>query len=534
MKVIFIILSLTIASCTGSAQDRSFFNLTPDIGAVQGQCVFGSIECDSQYIYIVGDEVVSQDSNGRNKKVKPYFTKFDYQGNLIHSVVVGENDFSRPYKYENYPLFKRNDSIYYYNMYNWDDTTLQYLKNYIVAINMRSGKIVKKVKVEQPVSGDIIFSTHSEMDSGSNELIYVFRHIYHRQYTTDQYIYTYNDSLEQLSRIKVKNIQRRITIRYISFKGGFYHLIGDEFEVKNNELTHKGWLIYLKVDTLGNVIRENRLMTPGNIYTNGGFTYTIIKDEKDSGYYIGTNDNIDFVNDKLIPYIFHVSSELDTVYWRTRFQHSLYLEKGNASFINRITMLNDGSGMVICGSVFTQEVNEPDYGIIFKSNLNGDSLWTRDLQPLGWDSTRAWWMSMESIRTTPYNTLIVCGRVSDGSEEVIKGWLLHLDSEGCLVPGCDKVVSNTDIQSGKEKAFAIYPNPSISNHLYLLSRIGDQSKVTLELIDLSGKVLHTSHFNPQLGTQYLLQFPSDLLNGEYLLKIQGKAYHQIEKIVVIR
>ncbi|MFZ1516588.1 MAG: T9SS type A sorting domain-containing protein, partial [Saprospiraceae bacterium] len=196
--------------------------------------------------------------------------------------------------------------------------------------------------------------------------------------------------------------------------------------------------------------------------------------------------------------------------------------------------LNDGSGMVICGSVFTQEVNEPDYGIIFKSNLNGDSLWTRDLQPLGWDSTRAWWMSMESIRTTPYNTLIVCGRVSDGSEEVIKGWLLHLDSEGCLVPGCDKVVSNTDIQSGKEKAFAIYPNPSVSNHLYLLSRIGDQSKVTLELIDLSGKVLHTSHFNPQLGTQYLLQFPSDLLNGEYLLKIQGKAYHQIEKIVVIR
>ncbi|MBK9641399.1 MAG: hypothetical protein IPO72_08980, partial [Saprospiraceae bacterium] len=83
----------------GLSQDRSFFNLIPDIGAVKGQCVFGSIECDSQYIYIVGDEVVSQDSNGRNKKVKPYFTKFDYQGNLIHSVVVGENDFSRPYKY---------------------------------------------------------------------------------------------------------------------------------------------------------------------------------------------------------------------------------------------------------------------------------------------------------------------------------------------------------------------------------------------------------------------------------------------------
>ena len=534
MKVIFIILSLTIASCTSSAQDRSFFNLTPDIGAVQGQCVFGSIECDSQYIYIVGDQVVSQDTTGGYKKVKPNLTKFDYQGNLIHSKLITEDDFTKPYVRQNYPLFKRNDSIYYYNMYNWDDTTLQYLKNYIVAINMRSGKIVKKVKVEQPVSGDIIFSTHSEMDYRSNELIYVFRHIYPRQYTTDQYIYTYNDSLEQLSRMKVKNIQRRITIRYISFEAGFYHLIGDEFEVKNNELTHKGWLIYLKVDTLGNVIRENKLITPGNIYTNGGFAYTIIKDEKDSGYYIGTNDNIDVVNDKLIPYIFHVSSELDTVYWRTRFQHPMYLKEGNASFIYRMAMLNDESGMVICGSVFTQEVNEPDYGIIFKSNLNGDSLWTRDIQPLGWDSTRAWWMKMESIRTTPYNTLIICGRVSDGREEVIKGWLLHLDSEGCLVPGCDKVVNNTDIQSGKEKAFDIYPNPSVSNHLYLLSRIGDHSIVTLELIDLSGKVLHTSDFNPQLGIQYFMEIPTDLPNGEYIFKIQGKEFQQAEKIVIIR
>ena len=130
MKILHILLILSFATQEIISQERTFFNLTPDVGAVKGQCVFGSIECDSQYIYIVGDEVVSQDSNGRNKKVKPYFTKFDYQGNLIHSVVVGENDFSRPYKYENYPLFKRNDSIYYYNMYNWDDTTLQYLKNY--------------------------------------------------------------------------------------------------------------------------------------------------------------------------------------------------------------------------------------------------------------------------------------------------------------------------------------------------------------------------------------------------------------------
>jgi len=533
MKTLNILIILTIATNEVLAQSRTFFNLIPDIGAIKGQCVFGSIECDSQFIYIIGDEVVSQDSNGRNKKVKPHLTKFDYQGNLIHSNIISEADFSKPYKYENYPLFKRNDSIYFYNIFNWDDTTLQYLKNYIVAINMRTGKILKKVKVDQPVNGDIIFITNAEMDPYSNNLIYSFRHVYSSQYTTDNYIYTYNDNLEQLSRIKVKNIQRPITIRYIKFKDGVYHLIGDDFELKNNKLTDKGWLIYLKVDTLGNVLRDNRLVTSGNIYTNGGYSYTIIEDGN-GGYYIGTNDNIDVQNAKLIPYVFHVSSELDTVYWRTSFQNSLYLKYGNISFINKMAILKDRSGMVVCGSVFTQPIVEPDYGILFKCALNGDSLWTRQIQPLGWDSTRAWWMHIESIATTPFNSLVACGRIGDGQDQVTRGWLLHLDSEGCLVPGCDKVVDTKDIHSGNGKAFEIYPNPIVSNHLYLLSRIGDQSKVILELFDLSGKILHTSHFNPQQGVQYFMELPSELLNGEYMLKIHGKEFQQKEKIIIIK
>ncbi len=533
MKILHILLILSFATQEIISQERTFFNLTPDIGAVKGQCVFGSIECDSQYIYIVGDEVVSQDSNGGNKKVKPHLTKFDYQGNLIHSKLITEDDFSKPYIPQNYPLFKRNDSIYYYNMYNWDDTTLRYVKNYIVALNLRSGKIIKKVKVEQPIEGDIDFITFAEQDPNSKSLSYLFNHQLKGTYYFDNYIYNYNDSLEQLSRIKVKHNQRLIAIRYNNNKNGLYHLIGDELEIKNNQFTGKGWLIYLKVDTLGNVLKENRLNTPGNIYTSGGFTYTIHSDGE-AGYYIVTNDKIEVPKSKSIPYVFHVSSEFDKVYWRTRFQHPLILKGNNYQDINRSSLLLDSSAIIVCGSLDTPPFAEPSYGCIFKCSLKGDSLWTRLYQPLGWDSIRAGWMVMESIRTTPYNSLVVCGRVADFRDSVIRGWLLHLDSEGCLVPGCDKVVNNSDIQSGKEKAFSVYPNPIVSSHLFLLSKISDQSKFSIELIDLSGKVLHTSHFNPQLGTQYLLQFPSDLLNGEYLLKIQGKAYHQVEKIVVIR
>ncbi|MBK6823616.1 MAG: T9SS type A sorting domain-containing protein [Saprospiraceae bacterium] len=65
-------------------------------------------------------------------------------------------------------------------------------------------------------------------------------------------------------------------------------------------------------------------------------------------------------------------------------------------------------------------------------------------------------------------------------------------------------------------------------------KISDQSKFNIELIDISGKVLHTSHFNPQQGAQYIIELPSEFDNGDYILKIQGKNFQQTEKIIVIR
>ncbi|MCC6815010.1 MAG: hypothetical protein IT267_01195 [Saprospiraceae bacterium] len=56
-----------------NAQERNFFNIVPDNGTVQGQCVFSSIHSYSNSLFIVGDEVFYQDSNGRNKKVRPYY-----------------------------------------------------------------------------------------------------------------------------------------------------------------------------------------------------------------------------------------------------------------------------------------------------------------------------------------------------------------------------------------------------------------------------------------------------------------------------
>lgn len=112
--------------------------------------------------------------------------------------------------------------------------------NYIVAINMKKGKIIGKVKVEQPVEGDINLVTFAEQDPGSKNLSYLFKHQLNGTYYTENYIYNYNDSLEQLSSIKVKYNQRSIHIRYNKYENGYYHLIGDEIELKNDDQTKDG------------------------------------------------------------------------------------------------------------------------------------------------------------------------------------------------------------------------------------------------------------------------------------------------------
>ncbi|MCC6815009.1 MAG: T9SS type A sorting domain-containing protein, partial [Saprospiraceae bacterium] len=310
---------------------------------------------------------------------------------------------------------------------------------------------------------------------------------------------------------------------------GYYHLIGETTEVTGNGM------IYLKVDTTGSVIKSNKLNTEGKIYTGGGYTYGVIKSIDDRGYYVVTNDHLRKNNATLnIPYVLHVSSELDTVYWRTRFQHPLLFIGDNSMTINNACLLNDSSGIITCGALDTPPFAEPSYGSLFKCSLQGDSLWTRLLQPVGWDSLRAWWLSIESIRTTPYNTIVACGRVSDGQEEVIKGWLLHLDSEGCLVPGCDKIVNSEDIKKGLVQSFTIYPTLIHSDKLYVLSNVQSESSYNLQLTDLQGRIIKSTKLKAIEGIQYVLPVTEDIPNGEYILSITGIDFNQSEKIIIAR
>ncbi|MBK8956601.1 MAG: hypothetical protein IPM34_13740 [Saprospiraceae bacterium] len=59
-------------------QQFNYFNILPDVGAVKGQSRFRGVHADSNYIYVIGDMVSKQDSDGRNMIIDPMAWIFDY------------------------------------------------------------------------------------------------------------------------------------------------------------------------------------------------------------------------------------------------------------------------------------------------------------------------------------------------------------------------------------------------------------------------------------------------------------------------
>jgi len=113
MKYIFFIIFVSHLQ----AQNHSYFSIIPDLGAIDDKCYLDAVTYDSNYIYILGSLLTSQDSNGRNKVWDIYLSKFDYHGKLIAKTIFPDSSDGIPYLTINRPLVKINDSLYFYWWY---------------------------------------------------------------------------------------------------------------------------------------------------------------------------------------------------------------------------------------------------------------------------------------------------------------------------------------------------------------------------------------------------------------------------------
>jgi hypothetical protein len=169
-------------------------------------------------------------------------------------------------------------------------------------------------------------------------------------------------------------------------------------------------------------------------------------------------------------------------------------------------------------SVGISRINNSDCGLILKSDVDGNIKWIHRYD-YGPNSD----FFINFIETTD-NHLLVIGKAFTGFETGADAWLLKLDSNGCLEPGCLEVGIN---EAEQEMGITIYPNPT-QDRLFIKLESSQKKPLNFSLYNLQGKLI----IQEQLVAEYESFDLSNLVSGVYLVNIvDGEGKKVSRKII---
>jgi Secretion system C-terminal sorting domain len=126
---------------------------------------------------------------------------------------------------------------------------------------------------------------------------------------------------------------------------------------------------------------------------------------------------------------------------------------------------------------------------------------------------------------------ILCGSAFDTlpAPKGGQGWLLKLDSLGCLVPGC--ATSTSTEEQEMESFFSIFPNPSSENITVQIQK-ENQGNRKVELIDSYGRVVYKYNI---LSNESTINIDvSNYAAGTYFLSVKSERLRGVKKVVVLK
>lgn len=257
------------------------------------------------------------------------------------------------------------------------------------------------------------------------------------------------------------------------------HLIKTDME--GNMLWQK---IYPEIGSGGlmtiNHFEEDKFILTGNIVTSGIPT---------RGRFI----EIDNLGNKLNTYTFNFNEPLN---------------------FYRSSVISDNTIVTVGLSKF----DGSDCGLIQKSTSTGELLW-RHRYDYGPNSD----FFINFIETTD-NHLLVIGKAFTGFETGADAWLLKLDSNGCLQPGCLEVGIN---EAEQEMGITLYPNPT-QDRLFIKTEQSQKRPLKFSLYNMQGKLI----IQEQLVAEYESFDLSGLVSGVYLVNIVDGSGKKVSKRIV--
>lgn len=197
------------------------------------------------------------------------------------------------------------------------------------------------------------------------------------------------------------------------------------------------------------------------------------------------------------------------------------LKLGQASAIPnlfQLKKLSDGNYLAVGGtydSTYTDGQPYKNTGWLIKFDEDGNVIWQRK-----------YFNTTDIPGQTNYlydfveladGSIVAAGERIDGfADYPQRGWLLRLDSYGCLVPGCESVgiIDSED----EAKYLSIYPNP-ISDRLHIyFNSPNKKSNYSLKIYTVEGKELYSIP-NLANNSTYILNtelFPKGILIAQFL------------------
>ncbi|WP_156039650.1 hypothetical protein, partial [Aureispira sp. CCB-QB1] len=219
-----------------------------------------------------------------------------------------------------------------------------------------------------------------------------------------------------------------------------------------------------KIDSLGNTIWTYQ--SPNNQQIHGVNDLIL---SKDGGLVVASawgyerlNSTGTFANFLHHGYIYKLDSAQNFL-WGTILRSPI---DDLASF-QKIIELED-STLVAFGTISrTYPAQNPTHyiihGRIVKLSPQGDSIWSRDYEYLSTANARH---TVYDAERTPDGGFLVCGEANGvdtiPSNPIIfqQGWLIKLDDQGCLVPGCHTTTGVLPLEQGGAISLLLYPNPT--------------------------------------------------------------------------
>jgi hypothetical protein len=507
MKYFFVI-CFVFAGYQSVVHGQPFYNTLPDVGGLDMQGGCREIILYDSILFIIGHRY---DTSYGGSDAKPWISKINNSGEPTEVFSLKDDNYSTPFNYRSMKYIHKADNIYFgYSGRFINSNSTPYLFEF----NIETGHIIKSILIpNNEYPDDKIAPSELFFDGDTISLL-----SYYQTFDSVRaYITELDTFFNVLREIKLESTFPKQFPKYFSKEmGGNYTIVGSAL-VDNTPFEEIYNFYYVKLDKKGAVIKS--YLSPTTIPISNLISQSkTVHRALNGNWIIAGHFNIYYPDSCLqcivsIPYMFSVSSEFDSLLWERRFM-DIPPVIGPYYNVYALTAVVDG---YIATSDFTKFdlTFYPNSGVLFKANLEGDSLWMKHYIPLEWEEDRVAWAKLFDIKTTPSGSIIAVGEIADRQLEIIRPWILHLDSDGCLVPGCNLVSTEREGENEISSKFRIFPNPT-SSELYLLSEVTSGDPLQIQIISESGILMKSRSFYPTFGDQYILPM-DDLPGGFYFI-----------------